>query len=238
MRKGTVTRYQPLFRLIASDDSARLLPQLSLRPSPLFKPPLWTFRKPHTSIYNHHMVATRTRTDTPRSVHQPSGVATVLSPIWSSGPIIRTRSTRHPHTQSRCSTGTGIPHLFPRIAHLVVFFHLVCKISCSPRPYHRLRRHPLTCQWTNSFPVPSPFIRPVARSYTQMAIVLYVFVALLPLSAWVWVISGNLTEKKAKHFLVRCHLRMKAHVADDIHFVLNQADHAMAGHFVNTTDIV
>ena len=230
MRKGTVTRYQPLFRLIASGDSARLLPQLCLRPSPLFKPPLWTFRKPHTSIYNHHTVSTRTRTDTPRGVRQLSGVATVLSPVRSSGPIIRTRSTRHPHTPSHCSTGTGIPQLFPRITHPVVFFHLVCKMSCSPRPYHRHRRHPLTCQWTNSFPVPSPFIQPAARSYTQMAIVLYVSIARLPLSAWVWVISGNLTEKKAKHFPVRCHLRMKSHVADGPHFVPNQADNAMAGH--------
>jgi hypothetical protein len=178
-----VTRYQPLFRLIASGDSARLSPQLFLRPSPLFKPPLCTFRNPHTCTYSDHTIATRTRSDTPRGVHQPSGVATVLSPIWSSGPIIRTRSTKHPHTPSHRSTGTGIPRLFPWITHLVVFFHLVCKILYSPHPYRRHRRHPLTCQWTNSCPVPSPFIQPVARSYTQMAIVLYAFIARLPLSA-------------------------------------------------------
>lgn len=176
-------RYQQLFRLIASGDSARLSAQLCPRPPPLLKPPLWTLRNPHTCTYSDHMITTRTHADTPRGVHQPSGVATVLSPIWSSVPIIKILFTRRPHIPSHRST--GIPHLFPWITHLAVFFRLVCKISCSPRPYHPHRRHPLTCRWTNTFPVPSPFIQPVARSYTQMAIVLYVFIARLLLSAWV-----------------------------------------------------
>ena len=174
-----MTRYQPLFRLIASGDCARLSPQMCPRPSPLFKLPLWTFRNPHTCTCSDHTIATRPHVYTPRGVHRPSGVATVPSPIWSSVPIIKTQFTRHPHTPSHRST--GIPHHFPWIMHLVVFFRLVCKISCSPRPYHPHRPHPLTCRWTNTFPVPSPFIQLVAQSYTQMAIVLYVFIAPLPL---------------------------------------------------------
>lgn len=231
-----MTQYQPLFRLIASGASARLSPQLCPRLPPLFKPRPWTFRSPHTFTYSDHMIAIRAHADTPRGVHQRFQLATVLSPIWSSVPNIKTQFTRHPHTPSHRST--VMPHLFPWITHPVVFFRLVCKISCSPRPYHPHRRHPLTCRWTSTFPVPSLFTQPVARSYTQMAIVLYVFIAHLLLSAWVWVISGNLTEKKAKHFPVRYHLRMKSHVADGPYFVANQADSASARHFVNSTDFV
>jgi hypothetical protein len=135
--------------------------------------------------------------DSAHRVPRAWGIAILLTPVRNSVRATKTLSIRHPHPPSHPLIGP--PH-FLSTTHRVAFFRPACRILCSHRLYHPRRQHPPTCRWTSTSQVPSPFIRQVARSNTQMAIASYIARHLL--SAWVQVISGNLTEKNAKHFPV------------------------------------